>query len=391
MRDTWRVSTRVTVLVVADIDVPLAHGFVPRYEALITSLRRRAEVTVVGISPKIENVLPFTEMPLIAPMAFDPPGTSAMSRLATALHLLGGRITQSAWERELVGGLRFTEPDLIVTLNYRRRELTRLAARVAPTALFAEERSGLRWRRTRLAQLPPPVLMAFHDFAQRWSAGRAKRVCVIGPGEVQWAEESFRRPVSVVPLRIDTEWWAERVEADAAAGPFDVVTVGNLAEERNAEGLVDIIDALRAQGWPDGLRLRLVSATGFHPDLSERGSAEVVLEGKVADPRQICAGAVAVLVPAFRAFGVKTGILQGWAMGRCVVTTGPSAETVGGTSGLDLLSGATPEEVAAVIAGLPERDDLAGIAAAGADHLEVAFSAEAHDAAVDALLDEMGA
>ena len=58
MRDTYRVGPRVTVLVVADIDVPMAHGFVPRYEALIASLRRRAEVTVVGISPKIETVLP---------------------------------------------------------------------------------------------------------------------------------------------------------------------------------------------------------------------------------------------------------------------------------------------------------------------------------------------
>jgi len=390
VRDTWGVSTRVTVLVVADIDVPLAHGFVPRYESLVASLRRRAEVTVVGVSPRIENVLPFTEMPLIAPMAFDPPGTTSMARLGTALHLLGGRITQSAWERELVGGLRFTEPDLIVTLNYRRRELTRLAARVAPTVLFAEERSGLTWRRPRLLQLPPPVLMAFSDYAQRRAARRARRVVVIGPGEVAWAEESFRRPVSVVPLRIDAEWWATPVDPDDAAGPFDVVTVANLAEERNAAGLVEIIDALRAAGWPEGLRLRLVSATGFHPDLVERASPEVLLDGKVTDPRAICAGAAAVLVAAFRAFGVKTGILQGWAMGRPVVTTAPSAETVGGTDGLDLLAGSTPAEVADILRGLPDRTDLVGIAAAGRDHLAVGFSAEAHDLAVDAVLDAMG-
>ena len=298
MRDTYRVGPRVTVLVVADIDVPMAHGFVPRYEVLIASLRRRAEVTVVGISPKIETVLPFTEMPLIAPMAFDEPRTSSMGRLGNAVHLLGGRLTQSAWERELVGGLRFTEPDVIVTLNYRRRELTRLAARVAPTVLFAEE--------------------------------------------------------------------------------------------RNATGLIDIIDALGAAGWPEGLRLRLVSATGFHPGLSERAGPAVVLEGTVADPRAICAGAMAMLVPAFRAFGVKTGILQGWAMGRCVVTTAPSAETVGGTHAFDLLAGSTPDQVADLIRGLPAREDRAGIVMAGRDHLALKFSAEAHDAAVDDLLDAMG-
>ena len=383
-------STRVTVLVVADIDVPLAHGFVPRYEALIASLRRRAEVTVVGVSPRIENVLPFTEMPLIAPMAFDPPGTSVMARLLSALHLLGGRLTLSAWERELVGGLRFTEPDLVVTLNYRRREMTRLAARVAPTVLFAEERSGQRERRPRLLQLPPPVLMALRDFAERRAARRAKRVVVISPAEVAWARASFRRPVSVIPLCIDARWWAEPVALDERCGPFDVVTVGNLVEERNAAGLCEIIDALSTRGWPEGLRLRLISATGFHPDLVNRVGDGVVLEGTVEDPRPICAGATAMLVPSFRAFGVKTGILQAWAMNRCVVTTDVSAATVGGSADLDLLAGPTPDEVAALIADLPHRGDLEGIAAAGRDHLTLAFSADAHDEAVDALLDAMG-
>jgi len=384
------VSTRVTVLVVSDIDVPLAHGFVPRYEALVASLRRRAEVTVVGLSPRIENVLGFTEMPLIAPMAFDPPASSSMGRLGRALHLLGGRLTQSAWERELVGGLRFTEPDLIVTLNYHRREVTRLAARVAPTVLFAEERTGARWRRPRLAQLPPPILMALSDWAERHAARRARRVVVVGPGEVAWAEEAFGRPVSVVPLAVDLDWWSAATAPDPSSGPCDVVTVGNLAEERNAAGLVDIIDALEVAGWPEQMRLRLVSATGYHAGLEARSSDRVLLEGTVIDPRPLCAGATALLVPAFRASGVKTAILQAWAMGVPVVTTEPSAATVGGTDGLDLLSGSTPEEVAGLLASISARHDLEGIVAAGRDHLAVAFSAVAHDAAVDELLDAMG-
>ena len=45
---------------------------------------------------------------------------------------------------------------------------------------------------------------------------------------------------------------------------------------------------------------------------------------------------------------------------------------------------------AALIADLPHRGDLEGIAAAGRDHLTLAFSADAHDEAVDALLDAMG-
>ena len=390
MRDTYGVPVRVTVLVVSDIDVPLAHGFVPRYEALVASLRRRADVTVVGLSPRVENVLGFTEMPLIAPMAFDPPPTSALGRLAHALRLLGGRFAQTPWERELVGGLRFTEPDLIVTLNYRRRETTRLAARVARTVMFAEERSGVRWRGPRLLQWPPPLLMAFSDAAERRAARRAKRVVVIGPGEVPWAKGAFRRPVSIIPLAIDAEWWATSIDPEPESGPFDVVTVANLAEERNAEGLVGIIDALEAGGWPAGLRLRLISATGFHQDLIDRAAPGVVLDGTVEDPRAICAGATAILVPALRAFGVKTSILQAWAMGRPVVTTTHSAATVGGTADLDLLAAPTAPEVAALIAGLKERVDLDGIVVAGRDHLEVAFSTAAHDEAVDALLDAMG-
>ena len=176
-------------------------------------------------------------------------------------------------------------------------------------------------------------------------------------------------------------YWEAPGERADDAGPFDVVAVANLTMARTAQPLADIIDRLIARGWPEGLRLRLVSAAGYHPCLVDREGGGVDLVGSVADPRPLYRSAAATLVPAFEANGVKNGIIQGWAIGCPVVTTPASAATVGGVDGVDLLVGGDPEVLGDLLAGLPARTELDDLVATGRRHLAERFGSVAHDGA----------
>ena len=143
--------------------------------------------------------------------------------------------------------------------------------------------------------------------------------------------------------------------------------VANLTMERSAEPLAQIIDRLAVRGWPTGLRLRLVSAAGYHPLLLDRAGPGVELVGTVADPRPIYRSAIATLVPAFEANGIKNGIIHE----------------------VDLLIGADPDAVAMLLAGLGDRHDLDTLVSAGRAHLAARFSRVAHDAAALDLIDAL--
>ncbi|MGE0027810.1 MAG: glycosyltransferase [Thermoleophilia bacterium] len=89
----------------------------------------------------------------------------------------------------------------------------------------------------------------------------------------------------------------------------------------------------------------MASGTPPHPALAARGGDRVRFLGAVDAPAPYYASAVATLVPAFEVRGVKTTILQGWAAGCPVVAAAPSAASVGGVDGHDLLIGRTAGEL----------------------------------------------
>ena len=182
---------------------------------------------------------------------------------------------------------------------------------------------------------------------------------VISELETDEARRKFGRDVRVFPFT------AVRHLTPGEPGdhaPY-VLVVGSLAQRRNAEGLVEILEELhrRAASIP----LRLVSATGLDPTVLDHVDGTMVeFAGNVDDLTSEYAGARLVLVPAKRASGMKSTIIQCWAAERACVAFSGSANTVGRSAQSAVASS----------------DTAAGIA----DHLEALWtSPESRDALVE--------
>jgi hypothetical protein len=372
--------TRVTALVVCGDEAPQAQGFINRDRLMLEALAVDHDVCVVGVAARTQDLLDFVDRSVVDASLLGRP-SGVFARLWRLASLRAGLLSRP--ERRLRDVIADTRPDVILVLTLWNAELVRCARSVAPTAFFAEERLG----RSRVtgpgAVVSLSILLRRAELA---SASGLPAVAVLRSEDVGWAAERFSSPVVVVPHGIDVPYWEAAVPPRDDAGPLDVVSVANHTVERTALPLAEIIDQLEGRGWPEGLRLRLVSAAGYHPCLVERQGQRVELLGAVDDPRPLYRSAVATLVPAFEANGVKNGIIQGWVIGCPVVTTPASAATVQGRDEVDLLVGEDPAGVAAILAGLPGREDLGDLASTGRRHLDERFGASAHDAAVRGLV-----
>lgn len=379
--------SRVAVVLRCDAATPHADGFVNRNQLVVESLRRHHQVTVLGIAPNEAALLEVVDDPFIEPAAFDPL-TSKASRVRRLAELRSRHAGFARYERRLTERLRDLRPDLIVAMTYRQCDLARSMREVAPTVLFAEERFG-RIGGTRRSKIPPLLSIAL-GHAQRDVARGLPAVAVLSDEEVAWASRRYESPVVVVPHGFDHRFWERPVPPNADAGPCDVLVIGNLQLERSVGPLLSILKELDAVSWPEDLRIVAISATGYAPDLVGRAGENLVLVGAVDDPRPYYRGAKATLVPAFRAFGTKNGIIQGWGARCPVVTTPASAATVGATAGVDVLVGEDPRAVAELLVSLPGRD-LQPLVDAGMATLRRNFSSATHDLALDSLVAELTA
>ena len=375
---------RITALVTCESDAPSAQGFVNRNRLMIRSLSRTHEITVVGVAPEPSLINDLVDIPVIEPSLLTRP-QGRIARAQRLLRMRAGRVGLSRAERRLARTLASTEPEVILVLTLWRAELVGCARHIAPTAFFAEER--LRRSGADLRGVFPPVLATGMRAAELGRARGIDAVAVLRTDDVAWATDRFSAPVVVIPHGIDVEYWSSPVASEPSAGPLDIVMVANLKMRRTVTPLLDIIDALETRGWPTGLRMVLVSAAGYDDDLAARSSDRILLTGSIEDPRPLYRSALATLVPAFEANGVKNGIIQGWAAGCPVVTTPSSAATVGGRAEIDLLVGEDPAAVAELLAHLADRTDLMTLVEAGSAHLEEVFGRTVHDAALEKLLD----
>jgi glycosyltransferase involved in cell wall biosynthesis len=372
-------AERIAVIVEGDVEAPLAHGFVARHAAVIESLRRHGHVTVIRVADEDGPGAAGADT-VVVPRPVT--ASSDAGRLVRALRVVVGAGGWSAGARSLVAAVEAARPTMVVCLTWQRRDVAAVVASVAPCALFVEERQSattggrLRW------SFPPPIVAWLEGIARRRMVARCRAVVVIGPAEVPWAERAFARPVVVVPMSLPERALPRADRRDEVR----VVAVGNLAEERNAEGLVAIIDEARRHGWPASMTFEVVSATGYTAaviDAAATADGHVVLSGAVDDLDPILEQATCLLVPAFHALGIKTQILLGWSAGVPVVTTMRSARTVAGVDGVDLLVGDTPAAVVEHLASLHGNVDADALVAAGRRRLAADFSASVVDQAID--------
>ncbi len=131
-----------------------------------------------------------------------------------------------------------------------------------------------------------------------------------------------------IPLTLDPAQWVD--PGKRSNGPW-VLAVGNFAEPRNAEGLAEVLGEAERRGLGATIAVRVVSGPGLHSLLEPWR-----LQGRLAyDPADtarplpsLYAKAWAALVPAARATGQKSTILQAWACRCPVVASEAAARTV---------------------------------------------------------------
>jgi glycosyltransferase involved in cell wall biosynthesis len=249
----------------------------------------------------------------------------------------------AAWERSLAALAADVAPDVVVTVGPWLDVEYRALFRDYPCVHLQEE--DVR-RMPELASQSGQArrLRAFEDFARRRAGMRPQAVVVISDTEVAGARTRFPSArVVCLPYTLDESEWP------LAEGPSDgdgVLVVNNLANDRNADGLAEVLGEIASRGLGDQLALRLVSGAGYAASLDVlAGEPWVDRAGAVTDVRGEYRRAAVALVPSRRATGFKTTVLQAWSAGCPVVCFPASAATLGEGASRAVAVGASAAEV----------------------------------------------
>jgi glycosyltransferase involved in cell wall biosynthesis len=193
----------------------------------------------------------------------------------------------------------------------------------------------------------------------RLTAERAALVVAISAeeGEALAAAGIALERIVVVPRGIDLSYFEPdggRVEPD-----FDVAVFGDFRFARNLDPARDAVSW--ASSHQPTLRWAFVGEVDLG-DAETLRAAGVEVTGRVDDLRAYYAKTKIVLVPAVAVTGVKTTLVQAWAMEKAVVSTPESALGLPVVDGVNVvIGGSTPELVdscAALAASPPKREEL---------------------------------
>lgn len=159
-----------------------------------------------------------------------------------------------------------------------------------------------------------------------------------------------------------------------------VFVVGQFAEARNAEGLADVLECLPVAA-PS---LCIVSGAGLHPCLDPHVAAgrlsRILAPNNLYDAYR---NSLMTLVPARRATGIKTTILQGWAAGCPVVCFPATAATLGESAADACAVAETPEDMTSLIVSLAgDSAERARLVGAGRSHIQTTFDAKSNERAL---------
>lgn len=191
---------------------------------------------------------------------------------------------------------------------------------------------------------------------------RVDGIAAITPADAaHYQAHGTRTPIVTIPFGVDPAEYA----APLPAGPPVFFHLGSMDWLPNEEGVRWLLE----QAWPLVLKThphaRLDLAGNKMPDYLLRTDAPgVTVQGRVEDAHAYMAARHVMVVPLFSAGGMRVKIVEGMAMGRCVISTTMGAEGIECTDGTDILLADTPEAFAARITGL--LDDPAAVSRIGA-------------------------
>lgn len=226
--------------------------------------------------------------------------------------------------------------------------------------------------------LAPSERSRLHRLAARAEHARARRLyrrtnrrvaiaTAISPEEAASLSAAGIDPdlIEVVPHGLDLSYFAP---AGGVEPEFDVAVFGDFRFARNLD---PALDALRWAAVHHPQLRWMVTGDIHEKDAETLRSTGATVTGPVADMRPYYSDAKVVLVPATEGTGVKTTLLQAWAMARPVVATQHSIQGVDAVHGENVLVGRTTPELVALCAQLVESSHLRqGLAAQGRRTLE---------------------
>jgi glycosyltransferase involved in cell wall biosynthesis len=192
-----------------------------------------------------------------------------------------------------------------------------------------------------------------HRFAARNERRRVRRlyertsarsavVVAISTEERRYFEEAGIDPgrIVVLPLGIDVSYFEPDISVDEPE--IDVTVFGHFGFERN---LAPALDATRwAAVHQPSLRWAFVGDIEDGDAHAVRATG-VTVSGRVGDIRPYFAATNLVLVPAVSVTGVKTTLVEAWAMGKPVVATPESTLGLPALDGVNVLVARTTPEL----------------------------------------------
>ncbi|MGV9013191.1 MAG: glycosyltransferase family 4 protein [Flavobacteriales bacterium] len=159
----------------------------------------------------------------------------------------------------------------------------------------------------------------------------------------QMAAHHGSTPITTVPFSLDLEDYV----APQAGGPLVFFHLGSMDWLPNEEGVRWLLRAV----WPRVLKVHPtaklhLAGNGMPKDMIRARLPGTKVVGRVADANRYIAERHVMVVPLFSAGGMRVKIIEGMAMGKCVVSTTVGAEGIAYTAGRDILLADTAAEFA---------------------------------------------
>jgi glycosyltransferase involved in cell wall biosynthesis len=324
------------------------NGFSPRWEAFIASTRARYPVELFAVhqpdfawSPAEFTGSRLAGVPVTTEDAGPNPLNSptAAGKLRRLRHYAFGRtpyMSHPATFPVIESRVKKSAPALVVSFLPATAQISRRLPRGVPLIAVLEEGydravqsiapagGKLGWAARREAKM----LRAL--YRELGEAGRT--IVVISDAEAKWMAQ-YAPPGNIVclPHAIDCRSFAPR-ESELK---YDVAIVGDFSQARNYEPARRLFDAMRGS---TELKWAFVGRNP-HNSVAELAGPSVTVSGSVDDVRPWYAESRVIAVPTVAGAGIKTTVLQAWAMGKPVVATPFSATGLEFEDGREILLG----------------------------------------------------
>jgi beta-1,4-mannosyl-glycoprotein beta-1,4-N-acetylglucosaminyltransferase len=195
---------------------------------------------------------------------------------------------------------------------------------------------------------------------EEWLLRRFSAVVVLTEAEKKFLSQYAPRvPIYCHPMGVDCRYFSP---VDDVSAEQSVVFVGNFRHSPNVHGASWLLEKV----WPRIRRrcpeshLYLVGANPTLGLLKHDGEQGVTVTGWVEDVRAYLAKARVVVAPLFQGAGMRTKVLEAWAMAKAVVATGVAVEGLATRSSDFGVIADNEEEFARHVCELLENRQLAG-------------------------------